>query len=57
MKEGEGISQRTYLYNPWTQTMAWYWPEGSGEEAGWRWAREGEMRTPVINVNNKNKGK
>ena len=28
MKKGEGISQRTYMHDPWTQTTVWGWPEG-----------------------------
>ena len=28
MKVGEGISQRTYIHNPWTQTTVWGLPEG-----------------------------
>ena len=23
MKEGDGISQRIYMHNPWTQTIVW----------------------------------
>ena len=30
-KEGEGISQRTYMHDPWTWTTVWRWPEGGGE--------------------------
>ena len=30
MKEGEGISQRTYVPDPWTWTTVWGLPEGVG---------------------------
>lgn len=30
VKDGEGVSQRTYMHDPWTQTTAWGWPEGRG---------------------------
>ena len=30
LKEGEGISQRTYMKDPWTETMEWGWTYGSG---------------------------
>ena len=33
-----GVSQRTCMYDPWTQTAVWRWPEGRGAGAGWRWA-------------------
>ena len=34
MEEGEGISRWTCMYNPWTQTIVWWWPEGRGSR-GW----------------------
>ena len=37
MKEGEGISQRTYMHDPWTRTTVWGLSEGA--EAGWRGAK------------------
>ena len=48
MKEGEGISQRTYTHKPWPQTTVWWGPEGRGQESGWRQAEEGKMGTSVI---------
>ena len=36
MKEGEGISQRTYMHDPQTQITVWCWPEGGGVGAVWR---------------------
>ena len=47
MKEGEGISQRTYMHGPWTWTTVWGSPEGTGGGAGWRWAKWGRRRTSV----------
>ena len=32
MKEGDGISQRTYEHHP--QTTAWLWPEGRRARSG-----------------------
>ena len=34
IKEGEGISQRTYMHDPWTWTMGWGSPEGHGGGGG-----------------------
>ena len=39
MKEGEGISQSIYMYNPWTQTTVWWWTE---ERGGWEQGSKGE---------------
>ena len=40
MKDGEGISQGTFMFGPWTMTTIWGLPEGRGEGgAGWRWAQ------------------
>ena len=36
MKEGEGISQRTYMHDPQTQITVWCWPEGGGVGDVWR---------------------
>ena len=30
VKKGEGIRQRTYIHNPWTQATVWGQPEGGG---------------------------
>ena len=38
MKEGEGISQRTYMRDPWTQTVVWGLPEG----VWWGWVEGDE---------------
>ena len=32
LKEGERISQRTYMHDPWTGTRVWGLPEGIGGE-------------------------
>ena len=51
MKEGEGISQRTGMSNPRTQTTAWWWPEGRGAaKAGDedRWTKGRKKGTSVI---------
>ena len=34
MTEGEGISQGTYMHDPWTQTAVWGPPEGREWELG-----------------------
>ena len=47
MKEGEGISQRTYMKGPWSWTMVW----GPTMEVKGRLGREGKgekMGTTVI---------
>ena len=46
MKEGEGISQRTYMYDPYTQTTAWWWPEGKGSK-GWVVVGKGEREMGI----------
>ena len=46
MKEGGGISQRTYTHKPWTWTAVWGWPEAvSGTR--FRWAKGEKVRTTV----------
>ena len=47
MREGEEMSQRTYMHDPQTQTSVWGWPEGSGGlgGGGQGW---GEMGTSVV---------
>ena len=47
MKEGEGISQRTYINDPQTQTMVWGWPEGGGAGAGVKWEKGEKVGTTV----------
>ena len=32
MGEGEGISKRTCMLDPWTQTPVWRCPEGGGQQ-------------------------
>ena len=49
-KEGEGISQRTCMKDPWTWTMGWGWTVGAGGGLG-----GGEQRG--INWNNSNRTK
>ena len=46
MKEGEGISQRTYMKGPWTWTMVWglTMEVGGGLGGG---GTGGKMRTTV----------
>ena len=34
MEDGEGISQKTYMNNPQTQTTVWRWPKGRGWAGG-----------------------
>ena len=34
MKKGKGISQRIYIYDPWTQTTVWGWPQQVGRASG-----------------------
>ena len=46
-KEGEGISQRTYINDPQTQTMVWGWPEGGGAGAGVKWEKGEKVGTTV----------
>ena len=48
MKKGEGISQRTYMHDPWTQTTVWGWPEGSRGRGWVEVGRGGGMGTSVI---------
>ena len=51
MKEGDGISQRTYMHDPQTQSIAWRGPEGgcgAWVEAGKGRTKEGKMKTSVI---------
>ena len=58
MKEGGGISQRTYMHNPWTQTTKQY-DNGQRERdsgPGKRRGKEGKMVTSA-SVNHKNKDK
>ena len=53
MKEGEGISQETYIHDPQTQTTVWGWSKERGMvRAGW-WRGKGEGRAICNNVNNK----
>lgn len=43
------------MHDPSTQTTVWWWPEGTGAGAGWRWAK-GNKNGDIFNgVNNKNK--
>ena len=58
LKEGGEISQRTYMYNPLTQTAVSRWQEGWGVGTGWRRAKgEVEMEISVIMPTIKNKEK
>lgn len=42
MKEGEGVSQRTYMHDTQTQTsVGKARKKGSWVEAGWRWVKGG----------------
>ena len=43
MKEGEGISKRTYVGNH-RQTTGWPWPERRRAGAGWGWAKGGKNK-------------
>ena len=54
MKESEGISQRTSMHNPWTQTTVRWWPERRGARTGWRLAKSGR-NGDIYNSVNKNK--
>ena len=45
MKEGEGMSQRTYMHDPWTWAMICELPEGV---PGWRWAKGEKVGTTVV---------
>ena len=46
LKEGEGISQSTYIHDPWSWTTVLGLPEGLGG-AGWRGSK-GKIGTTVI---------
>ena len=50
MKEGEGMSQRTYMsmYDPWTRTMTYGLPEDGEVGAEWRRAKGEKARTNVM---------
>ena len=48
MKDGEQISQRTFMQDPWTRTMIWGLAEGVGCGAGWRWAKGKKAGITVI---------
>ena len=52
MKEGEVISQRTCMHNPYRETTVWRWPEEDG--AGVVEVGEGEDEDICNNINNKN---
>ena len=52
MKEGEGISQRTYMRDPWTQTVVWGLPEGLWWGLGGG-GRRGKSWENCNNINNK----
>ena len=56
LKDGEGISQRTYMNNPWIQTTVWLWPEERGSGA-WKEGAKGWDGDICNSVNNKNKEK
>ena len=47
LNKGEGISQGTYMKDPWTWTMVWRLTVGVGGRAGWRRAR-GEIGTSIV---------
>ena len=49
MKDGEEISQRTFMHNPWTWTMKWGWSQG--EERDWGWVEVGKGRKSRNNCN------
>ena len=51
LKEGEGISQRTYMHDSWTWTTVWGLTVGAGW-AGWSVA-QGENRDNCNSINNK----
>ena len=49
MKDGEGINQKTYIHNPWTQTTTRGLAEGGEKvELGGGEKRENIVRTTVI---------
>ena len=47
MKEGEGISQRTYMKEPWTWAMVWGLNLGRGGGLG-RGEQRGKIGTTVM---------
>ena len=53
--KGEGISKRTCMYNPWTQTTVWRWPEGKGSRGWEEGGKVGKIGDICNSVNNKNK--
>ena len=53
----KGISQSTYMHDPWTQTTVWWGPEGRGD-GGWVEVGKGAENGDVYNsVSDKNKVK
>ena len=54
MKEGEGISQRSYMHDPETQTTVWRWPEGRRGES---WVEVGKGEKMGTSVSNRKKVK
>ena len=53
MKEGEGMSQRSYMQDPKTQTSVRGWPEGRGCGSWAGVGKEGENGDVRNRVNNK----
>ena len=57
MRDGEGINQRTFVHNSWTQIAIW---PLAGLEGGWDWEEVGKGRksgNKCNSINNRNKTK
>ena len=54
MKARKGISQKTHMHNPQTQTAVWQWPEGREGEGRVEAGKGGGNEDICKSVNNKN---